>query len=193
MSAACALAALGACTIAPGPADSAAPGAIPPPGYGTLRQEEVSLTLRSGDLRLMVTPLHPSVTHVTAPDTQRRLDGLAATHAPAVGGDVAGLFLVSFFTDQPTARFIPEEVEFISRGIRVRPSNIAPVTPTWGERRVRQRETEMAVYYFPDPVDLEANLTLAYGLEQTNEWAAILPRIQAERARARSRAGTQRG
>jgi hypothetical protein len=135
----------------------------------------------------MVTPLHPSVTRVTAPDTERRLSGLVSTHAP--GSDGTGLFLVSFYSDQPDVAFVPEEVQFISRGLRVRPRDIIPITPSWGEQRVGQRETEMAVYSFGDGVDLESPLTLAYQFDQSSQWSGILSRIQAERARARARAG----
>ena len=109
-----------ACTIAPGPngaGTTPAMGAILPSGFGTLRQEDVSLSLTSGDLRLMVTPLHESVTHVTAPDTQRRLSGLVQAHAPSAGGDGSGLFLVSFFSERPDVRFVPEEVQFDHREI----------------------------------------------------------------------------
>ena len=49
-------------------------------------------------------------------------------------------------------------------------------------------ETELAVYAFPPEVDLESELVLVYGFDQTDEWSGILPRIQAERARARARA-----
>ena len=181
-----------ACTIAPLP-ETSTPGAglsaVPPPGYGTLRQVDVSLTLESGDLQLMVTPLHESVTRVTAPDTEQRLSGLVAAHAPGRAGDSTGLFLVSFYSDQPDVPFIPEEVQFISRGLRMRPQEITPVTPSWGEQRVGQRQTEMAVYSFGEGIDLESSLTLAYQFEQSTQWGAILPRIQAERARARARAG----
>lgn len=183
---------LAACTIAPAP-EGASPStgilAVPPPGYGTLRQEDVSLFLQSGDLQIMVTPLHPSVTRVTAPDTERRLAGLAASHAPNPGKDATGLFLVSFYSDQPDVPFAPEELQFISRGLRVRPQEIVPITPSWGERRVGQRETEMAVYSFGNGVDLESPLILAYQFDQSSQWSSILPRIQAERARARARAG----
>lgn len=185
---------LGACTLAPTPGTGTGPtaiGELPPPGYGTLRQEEVSISLTSGDLQLMVTPLHESVTRVTAPDTERRLSGLAAAYRASSGAGT-GLFLVSFYSEQPDVRFVPEEVQLISRGIRVRPGTITPITPRWGQRRARQRQTEMAIYSFVDEVDLESDLILAYGLEQTRAWSAILPRIQAERTRARARAGTGR-
>lgn len=179
------------CTIAPAPEGSTAPvttDSLPPAGYGTLRQEEVSMTLRNQDLEIMVTPLAESVTRVTAPDTYDRLHRLAEQH----GGDAPSpdaLFLVSFFTQQSDVRFVPEEVQILSRGLRLRPVDIQPITPTWGQRRVRQRTTEMAVYAFPPEVDLASDLVLAYGLEQGGNWSAVLSRVQAERARVRARAG----
>ncbi|MDH3205329.1 MAG: hypothetical protein OEO79_01880 [Gemmatimonadota bacterium] len=189
-----ALAAAGACTIAPAPPGVGTSGGLDldiPPGYGTLRQEDVSMVITSGDLQLMVTPLDASVTHVTAPDTERRLSGLANAHATDPSTNGQGLFLVSFFSQEPDVVFVPEEVQFISRGLRVRPRTITPVTPSWGEQRVGQRQTEMAVYSFGDGVDLESTLTLAYRFDQSNQWTAILPRIQSERARARARSGAE--
>lgn len=180
------------CVVAPAPGPGGGGQGVvdelPPPGYGTLRQETVSLTLASRGLQLMVTPLHESVTRVTAPDTYRRLSGLAGMYARSVS-DPSTLFLVSFFSEEPGVRFVPEEVQLISHGIRVRPGEISPITPTWGERRLRQRQTETAVYRFDGDVDLESDLVLVYGLEQTSQWGGILPRIRAERARARARAG----
>jgi len=165
---------------------------LPPPGYGTLRQDEISLSLTSGALRILVTPLEESVTRVTAPDTYRRLSSMSNAHRNAPGiEESAILFLVSFFSEEPDERFVPEEVQLVSRGIRVRPSAIIAITPSWGERRLRQRVTEMAVYAFGDNVDLESDLVVVYGLEQTAAWSVILRSIQAERARARARAGAR--
>lgn len=182
---------VGGCSLAPaGSSGAEAPstdGTLPPPGFGTFSQRDISLTLTSGDLRILVTPLAESVLVATAPDTYQRLSALAEPHRPAV--DDNALFLVSFFSDQPDVRFVPEEVQFVSGGRRVRPRSVTPVTPGWGAGRVAQRETEMAVYVFDRPVDLESELTLHYGLERTDAWRAILPRVQAERARARARSG----
>ena len=44
-----------------------------PVGLGTLRQNEVSVTLRRGELQIRVTPLNKSVIRVTTPDTYERL------------------------------------------------------------------------------------------------------------------------
>lgn len=182
------------CALAPSPI---APGGergepLPPPGYGTLRQDEVTVAFSSGDLEIKVTPLDESVILVTAPDTYQRLARLAGMHESetAPPGDGAPLlFLVSFFSDSPDVAFVPEELQLISRGLRYRPTAIRPVTPGWGQRRLQQRRTETAVYVFPSGVDLESDLIVAYGLVQSQAWSSILPRVRAERTRARARAG----
>jgi hypothetical protein len=161
--------------------------ALPPPGFGTLSQREISLTLRSDDLQLMVTPLAPSILVVTAPDTYRRLDALVEPYRGEA--EEGTLFLVSFFSDRPDVRFVAEEVQFVSQGLRARPQRVVPVTPGWGSARVAQRETQTALYLLDRPVDLESDLVLHYGLEQNAGWNSILARIRAERARARARAG----
>ncbi|MEM7417864.1 MAG: hypothetical protein AAF389_20420 [Gemmatimonadota bacterium] len=183
---------LPACTIAPSPGATtvapADPTTLPPPGHGTLRQDDVTLTVVSRGLELKVTPLHESVTRVTAPDTYGRLSGIAGAHR-ADAPDDSRLFLVSFYSTEPNLRFSPEEVQLISRGLRMRPLSILPITPGWGQNRVEQRQAEMAVYAFGAEVDLESDLVLAYGFDETTTWSSLLTRIQAERGRARARAG----
>ena len=97
-----------ACTIAPAP--EGAPGVaaiseLPPPGFGTMLQSEVSLSLTSRELQILVTPLSESVTRVTAPDTYERLSAIAGAN---LGSTPPGstLFLVSFFTEEVDVRFI---------------------------------------------------------------------------------------
>ena len=189
-----AAAALTSCTIAPAPAggpDMADVGVLPPPGYGTLRQREVSISLVSRDLEILVTPLRESVIRVTAPDTYQRLSAIAEAHR-TTSNTATSIFLVSLFSERSDVRFVPDEVQLISRGLRIRAGLITPITPTWGRHRIQQRKTETAVYSFTGDVDLESDLVLAYGLDETRAWSAILTRIQAERARARVRAGIGR-
>ncbi len=188
---AAALAVTTACTIAPAPEGGPEPAGVdelPPPGFGTLLQSEVSISVTSRELQILVTPLAESVTRTTAPDTYERLSSMARANRGSTPPGTL-LFLVSFYSEVADVRFTPEEVQLISRGLRVTPIGIFPVTPGWGQRRVRQRQTEMAVYAFPRDVDIESDLVLVYGFDQSREWDAILPRVQAERARARARAG----
>ncbi|MDP2959040.1 MAG: hypothetical protein Q8N53_21640 [Longimicrobiales bacterium] len=181
-----------ACALPAGAPGTPAPDVLPPPGFGTLRQDEVSVALASEALQIKVTPLAESVTLATAPDTYRRLSGLTGRFGPeavrSTGADAPALFLVSFYSESPDVSFVPEELQLIARGVRLRPGAILPVTPGWGQRRLQQRETEVAVYAFADGVDLESDLVVAYGLVESGAWAAILPRVQAERARAAARA-----
>ncbi len=184
-----------ACTIAPAPANEPAPTAVeelPPAGHGTLLQDDVTISLVSRGLEVKVTPLAESVTRVTAPDTYARLSGIARAHRGDAPPD-SRLFLVSFYSNEAGMRFLPDEVHLISRGLRSRPLSILPITPSWGQNRVEQRRAEMAVYAFGPEVDLEAEMTLVYGFDETGIWGSILPRVQAERGRARARAGTGHG
>jgi len=190
------LAALGLTAGCAGALPMAQPGrppALPPAGYGTLRQDDISVDLTSGDLRLKVTPLAESVTRLAAPDTYQRLSALAGQVQTEVvrrtGSANPVLFLVSAYSESPDVPVVPEELQLISNGVRVRPAAIVPVTAGWEQRRLRQRQTEMAIYAFTGDVDLETDLVVVYGLEQSNEWSAILPRLRAERARVLARAG----
>jgi len=174
----------------PGAVPPDADGLIPPAGFGTLRQDDVTVGFSSGDLQIRVTPLAESVIRTTAPDTERRLRGVSESLRADVlagAGPDASMFLVSFFSLNSDATFRPDELQLLTRSVRVRPDAVLPVTPGWGQHRVRQRETEVAVYVFSPTVDLESELAVVYGLEESWAWRGILVRVQAERARARAR------
>ncbi len=170
--------------------------ALPPAGYGTLREAEITIAFSVGDLRIRVTPLAESVIRTTAPDTYRRLSRLAASHRPAAaregGAASSRLFLVSLFSDVPGVTFEPYDLEIVSQGLRHRPLAVLPVTPGWEEHRLGQRITEMAVYAYDDGVDLEQDMVVEFGAARSDAWSVILPRVRAERARVRARAGPRR-
>ena len=189
------------CAAAP-----AAPGAQPnrtpandlvPAGHGTLRQEEVTLTLRSGPLLLKVTPLEEWVIRLTAQDTYRRLSELAVQHRAAIeertGTPAATLFLVSFFSEQPDVTFAPQDLQLVNRGRLHRPQLVRGITTGWGTERLSQRETQMAVYAFEPGIDLSLDLTVEYGDARSAEWSRVLQLLQAEAGRARARAGVAPG
>jgi hypothetical protein len=52
--------------------------------------------------------------------------------------------------------------------------------------------TQSAVYAFPAEVDLEQSLVVDYGTELGTGWDEVLRRLEAERGRARARAGLGR-
>lgn len=171
--------------------------ALPPAGYGTLRQNDVSVDIVSGALDLKITPLAESVTRVTAPDTYQRLSALANRYRPEAlrrsGAATVSLFLVTAYSESPDVPFVPEDLQLISKGTRLRAAAVVPVSAGWEQQRLRQRQPEMAVYAFAGNVDLESDLVIAYGMVQSAAWNRILPQVRAERARVRARAGGATG
>jgi len=160
-----------------------AAGGPPAPAGGTgaegsLRQDEITVELRIDDLEIRLTPLDPDILRVTAPDTRRRLSSLVPVGTEGVH------FLVAVYTEAPGgAAFEPRSVALENRGRLFRPVGIRGITPGWGRARLEQRDAQQAVYTFPGDVDLELPLTVVVGSVRNGEWASILPRIDAERAR----------
>ena len=174
------------------PAGPAGERALVPPGYGTMIQDEFTLTLVRGSLQVKVTPLAESVIRLAAPDTYERLAGLARSSAGSLRsqtGLAPSLFLVSFFSRDPTVRYEPESLHIVNRGLRYRPEAIHAITPGWGGQRLRQEETQMAVYAFDPVIDLEIALTAEYEGARDTSWEGIVTRLELERARVRGRTG----
>ncbi|MEX0935639.1 MAG: hypothetical protein WD013_01960, partial [Gemmatimonadota bacterium] len=98
------------------------------------------------------------------------------------------LFLVSLFSESTEVAFEPEALNLVNRGLRYRPAEIRAVTPGWDSRVLQPQRVLMAVYAFPRDVDLERTLEVEYQEIRSREWQQILPTVQRERARLRSRA-----
>ena len=185
-----------ACTAVPGLGGGASPtedaALLVPSGYGTLFQDQFSLVLQRRGLLIKVTPLDETVIRLAAPDTYTRLHGLAESNRNALESSARvsdpSLFLVSFFSRQPNLTYEPEDLHILNRGLRYRPRGIRAVTPGWGEQRLGQEESQLAVYAFVGAIDLEIDLAIEYQGEQNTGWGAILSTLRAERARVRGRA-----
>lgn len=158
---------------------------------GTLRQDEISVRMTTGDLRIEITPLAPGVLEAAAPDTKRRLERIAAAHRPKLDSGAVGedpvLFLVTFSTDRPAATFEPRDLHMISRGLRERPVSVDPISPNWSDRRLSQRGAALAVYAYRSAVDLSRELVVAYQGSEDSSWAGILAAVEAERGRTPTR------
>ncbi|MBT8403289.1 MAG: hypothetical protein KJP18_05490 [Gemmatimonadetes bacterium] len=156
-----------------------------PAGFGSLRQDEVSLRVNRDAVAVQVTPLDEGILRLTAPDTYERLSRLGDRAGP--GGRV---FLVTVLTEAPGgAEFEPRNVRIESRGIVHRAEAIEPLTPGWGAGPLRQRSVERAVYRFPSGVDPSLDMVILFGNSRSRSWSDVLPRLDAERARVRARAG----
>jgi hypothetical protein len=169
-----------------------APGALIPAGYGTLRQEELAIRLRRGELEMYVVPLDEMVIRTAAPDTWERLSALGSAHRSwfreRTGSDAPyRIFLVALYTEAEPLAFEPGELAVVTGGIRLRPVLFRGLTPGWDQQRVVPDEAQMAVYAFPPEVSLDGDLELEYQEVRSRDWARVLPVIQAEQQRVRAR------
>ncbi len=172
------------------PAGRAGAAVLVPPGYGTLTQAEFTLVLESGDLQIQITPLAESVIRLAAPDTYQRLASLAASAGASLRSRTRAetpLFLVSMFSRAPTTTYEPENLQIVNGGLRYRPTAIQAITPGWGGQRLRQEETQIAVYAFDVGIDLEIALMVEYEGASDTSWDNILRELELERARVRGR------
>ena len=192
----CACAAVPPSTAADGAPAQPTPGAVNAadtlvaPGYGTLRQDEVTVSLRSGAVLVKVTPLDEAVIRLLAPDTYDRLSSLRNSRSEEASRMTMGepeLFLVSFFSYEPDASFQPEDLQLVYQSRLLRPALVIPVTTGWGRQRLDQQETQTAIYGFDAEIDFRQALTVRYGTQQSDEWRQILVRLENERGRIRSR------
>jgi hypothetical protein len=170
-----------------------------PPGFGTLRQDDITVGMAlAGGVNVRVTPLDEGVIRLLSPDSYRALHEQVAGRSAQLrdiarrnGFDRYSVWRVSFFgTEQGEARFSPQEVIITSSGRDYRPLDLVPLTPGFGEQRVRQRETQDALYVFDGTLDVnQPQLTITVEGTPDQSWGgSVLPRIERERALVRSRA-----
>ena len=180
------------------PADSV-PGLVPA-GYGTLRQEDLSVRLESSNLQVRATPLDESIIRLLSPDSYRAMSELKRSKQDAIAAVARrnavrelSLWYVSFFAvERGETRFSPREFIIRNVGRDFRPLEVIPLTPGFGEQRLRQNGRQDALYVFDGQLDPQQPLTVGYATAQNDDWRNILPQIERERARVRGRAAAGR-
>lgn len=172
---------------------------LPPAGYGTLSQDDITIPLESGTLLIKAVPLSEWVIRLTAPDTYRRLSGYKLSRGEDVirSARRAGergwplVLLVTFFTRNLQDSFEPYDLQIRSQSFIYRPLDILPVTPEFTRNQLRQQEAQMALYLFEGEIDLNLPLGLVYQGAESTRWSGIRSRLDQEMALVRSRAGTR--
>jgi hypothetical protein len=169
-----------------------------PPGYGSLRQEDISVSVRLPLVLVRLMPLDESVIRLLSPDSYRALRELRDGHRDAiaqsarrVGVERPSLWYVSFFGLAPDARFTARDVDVLSGGRDFRPLDVIPLTAGFGEERVGQRQVQSAIYVFAGGINPNQPLTIRVESRQSTDWGAVIPIIERERALVRSRAAAR--
>ncbi|HEX6058327.1 MAG TPA: hypothetical protein VFZ11_04860 [Gemmatimonadaceae bacterium] len=167
-----------------------------PSGFGSLRQEDLALTLRLPGVLVRALPLDERVLRVLSPDSERALRELRASRddrleplARRYALRERNVWYISWFGLQDGARFSPDEVVITSLGRDFRPLEVIPLSAGFGTQRLDAREVRSALYVFEDGLDIEQPLIVRVETAETAEWAATLRTIARERALVRSRAG----
>ena len=170
---------------------AAAQDTLIPAGLGTLKQDEVTIALRSGPLLIKVTPLDEGIIRTLSPDTYQRLHALAASRGAEAGAALApspALFMVSFFSYEPDVEYTAEDLQISHRGRLLNPVSVVRLTPGFGRQRLAQQETQVGIYAFDERVDYRLPIIVRYGAEESAAWNSIIPRLEVERAKIRARA-----
>lgn len=178
----------------PAPVPDSEAATLPPAGFGSLRQDEFSMTLVDGALNVKVTPLSESVIRLAAPDTYERLHALAVSRAAearrTADRGAPALFLVSFFSREPNTEYRPEELQLTHRGRTLRPAGILALTSGWGRQLLQPQSAQSAIYVYDAAFDYALPITVRYGLRDSEDWyRRVIPRLEEERTRVETRAG----
>jgi hypothetical protein len=172
-----------------------------PVGFGTLRQDDIAIRLELQGLIVRAIPLDENLIRLLTPDSYRALRELQESNKQAIaavtrrtGGRLPDLWYVSFYGVEPDVHFSPMELVITSSGRDFRALEVLPLSSGFGEQRLKQRETQSAIYLFDEAVDLDQPLSLTFqNLRDDSSWEQILTRVERERALVRARASRPPG
>ncbi|HMG94728.1 MAG TPA: hypothetical protein VK565_00410 [Gemmatimonadaceae bacterium] len=166
-----------------------------PVGFGTLRQDEIAIRLELQGLIVRAIPLDENLIRLLTPDSYRALRELQESNKQSIaavtrrtGGRAPDLWYVSFYGVEPDVHFSPMELVITSAGRDFRALEVLPLSSGFGEQRLRQRETQSAIYLFDESIDLVQPLSVTFQNIRDDTWEQILTRVERERALVRARA-----
>ena len=183
------------------PADTLDPNWVPA-GYGTMRQDDLALkTSPSNGLQVRAIPLDERFIRLLSPDSYRALRELIASKQSQLQAiqernrlPSYSVWYVSFFAlEQGDTRFSPQEFIISNTGRDFRPLDLVPLTPGFGEYRLKQREVQSALFVFDGQIDVNQPVSAQMESSPTvTDWASVLRRVERERALIRTRVGAVR-
>ena len=166
-----------------------------PPGFGTLRRDDIVMRFSTGTVEIQVLPLDEQVIRLLAPDTYRSLIQLVRSRGQEIRGaaerggtDNPSLVMVTFLGVVPQARFNPEDLNITSRGRLFRPVGIVPLSPTWSSYQLEARQQAVAFYLFEPGISVREDMLVSYQGLSSAAWVRSIRLLDQERARVKARA-----
>jgi hypothetical protein len=165
-----------------------------PPGFGSLRQDDLILKLRTPALEIRFMPLDSRVGNLLGTDAYQSLSGLLEANRPRIdsvardrGVSRPGVAFVSFFGIQAGAFFDADVVAILFRGRLLRPIGVVPYTPQFSGGRLEPRQLVSAFYLFEEQIPVLEPFTLQYS-NASADWSSRLQLINRERQKVLARA-----
>ena len=173
---------------------------LPPAGFGTLSQDDITIPIEvpEGNLFIKVTPLTEWVIRMTAPDTYRRLNGYKVSRGEQIrdrarrNGERGWplVLFVSFYTRAVESTYEPYDLQIRAQNVVFRPFDIIAVTPDFNRERLRQQESQVALYLFEGDIDLNLPMEVEYDGRRSGRWSGIRSVLDRELSKVMSRVPT---
>ena len=172
---------------------------LPPPGFGSLKQSDLSLRLRSDELEVRLVPLDERVTRLLARDAYESLRSLVHSRRASIdslarlsGIGAPGLALVTFFGGREGVRFDPSNLNLGIRNQVFRPRGIVPFSPRFTSQQLNVREQVSAIYLFDELLPVTDAFTFSYQGRVSEDWQNKQRLLDRERGRVAARARVTR-
>ena len=173
---------------------------LPPAGFGTLSQDDITIPVDvpEGNLFIKVTPLTEWVIRMTAPDTYRRLNGYKVSRGEQIRDQARRngergwplVLFVSFYTRAVESTYEPYDLQIRAQNVVLRPFDIIAVTPDFNRERLRQQESQVALYLFEGDIDLNLPIEVEYDGRRSGRWSGIRSVLDRELTKVMSRVPT---
>jgi hypothetical protein len=167
---------------------------LPPVGYGSLTQNDLSLRLRTDDIEMRFVPLDPRVTVLLGRDSWNSLRSLVESRRSSIdsvgrasGVNRPGLALVTFFAQRANARFDPQTLTLVTRNRVFKPLGIVPFSARFSAQQLNVREQVSAIYLFEEDLPVNDSFSVSYAGLTSEDWERRQPTLDRERARIASR------
>ena len=168
---------------------------LPPAGFGSLRQDDLALRVRTPEVEVRFVPLDPRVTRLLAKDGWESLRGLVESRrriidslASTAGVSHPGLALVTFFGQQAGARFDPQTLTLEVRSRVFYPLGIVPLSPRFSAQQLGVREQAAGIYLYEESIPVTDDFVISYNGQDSDNWSGKRGTLDRERARVSSRA-----
>ena len=170
-------------------------GSLPPAGFGTRSQDDITVLLANGPVQIKLVPLEEWVIRLTAPDTYSRLSSYKTSRAGEIieAASRRGergwplVAFVTFFTREQEEVYQPLDLQIQSQGAIYRPIDVLSISPDFGSGRLRQQSARIALYLFSGDIDLNLPMTVLYQQGSSAAWGSIRTILDRERSLVLSR------